>query len=174
MAGQLLIPPLNLEGSQSKPIAITVSEASEPVHATDKDLFIETSVDKSSAYVQEQVLVSYKFYYDLPVTRLEPTAIQVADVQVRPLPQAEYTANVGHRTYQVAEFKYVITVDKSGAITLPSTTWTAYAQDPSSSMFGMRGGKQDIHRLKPMKYTSVSNLNPPATLRVCPGYRLNP
>lgn len=148
MAGQLLIPPLNLEGSQSKPIAITVSEASEPVHATDKDLFIETSVDKSSAYVQEQVLVSYKFYYDLPVTRLEPSAIQVADVQVRPLPQAEYTANVGHRTYQVAEFKYVITVDKSGAITLPSTTWTAYAQDPSSSMFGMRGGKQDIHRLK--------------------------
>lgn len=148
MAGQLLIPPLNLEGSQSKPIAITVSEASEPVHATDKDLFIETSVDKSSAYVQEQVLVSYKFYYDLPVTRLEPSAIQVADVQVRPLPQAEYTANVGHRTYQVAEFKYVVTADKSGDITLPSTTWTAYAQDPSASMFGMRGGKQDIHRLK--------------------------
>lgn len=148
MAGQLLIPPLNLEGSQSKPIAITVSEASESVQATDKDLFIETSVDKSSAYVQEQVLVSYKFYYDLPVTRLEPSAIQVADVQVRPLPQAEYTANVGHRTYQVAEFKYVVTADKSGDITLPSTTWTAYAQDPSASMFGMRGGKQDIHRLK--------------------------
>ncbi|HMY38826.1 MAG TPA: BatD family protein [Marinagarivorans sp.] len=148
MAGQLLIPPLNLEGAQSKPIAITVSEASEPVHATDKDLFIETSVDKSSAYVQEQVLVSYKFYYDLPVSRLEPAAIQVADIQVRPLPQAEYTANVGHRTYQVAEFKYVVTADKSGDITLPATTWTAYAQDPSASMFGMRGGKQDIHRLK--------------------------
>lgn len=148
MAGQLLIPPFNLDGSQSKPIAITVSEASEPVHATDKDLFIETSVDKSSAYVQEQVLVSYKFYYDLGVTRLEPAAIQVADLQARPLPQAEYTANVGHRTYQVAEFKYVITADKSGEITLPSTTWTAYAQDPSASMFGMRGGKQDIHRLK--------------------------
>ncbi len=122
MAGQLMIPPFNLEGSQSKPIPISVSDAAEAVHATDKDLFIETSVDKSAAYVQEQVLVSYKFYYDLPVSRLEPATLQAADIQVRPLPQAEYTANVGHRTYQVAEFKYVVTADKSGQITLPSTT----------------------------------------------------
>ncbi|HEY6530519.1 MAG TPA: BatD family protein [Cellvibrionaceae bacterium] len=148
MAGQLLIPPLSLEGSQSKPIPISVSDASEPVHATDKDIFIESSVDKTSAYVQEQILVSYKFYYAIPVSRLEPKIFQIDQVQVKELPRTDYTATLGHRTYQVTEFKVAISADKSGEIILPSTTWNAYSEDPTASMLGMRGGRQDIHRLK--------------------------
>lgn len=148
MAGQLMIPPISLEGSQSKPIPITVTENAEPAHGNGRDVFIESSIDKTSAYVQEQILVSFKFYYAVPVSRLEPKLFQEDQVQVKELPRTDYNANVGGRSYQVTEFKVAVTVDKSGDITLPSTTWNAYSEDPASSMMGLRSGRQDIHRLK--------------------------
>lgn len=148
MAGQLLIPPLNLEGSQSKPISITVTEQAAPVQASDRDVFIESSIEKTTAYVQEQILVSFKFYYDAPVSRLEPTLFSVDQVQVKELPRAEYTATVGNRTYQVSEFKVAITVEKDGDITLPSTFWNAVIEDSGASMMGLRGGRGTVQRLK--------------------------
>lgn len=148
MAGQLLIPPLNLEGSQSQPISITVTEQSAPVQDNDRDVFIESSIEKTTAYVQEQILVSFKFYYDAPVSRLEPKLFSVDNVQIKELPRAEYTANVGNRTYQVSEFRVAITVDKDGEITLPSTLWNAVIEDPGASMMGLRGGRGTVQRLK--------------------------
>jgi hypothetical protein len=176
MAGQLLIPPLSLEGSQSKPIPISVSDASEPVHATDRDIFIESSVDKTSAYVQEQILVSYKFYYAIPVSRLEPKIFQIDQVQVKELPRTDFTATLGHRTYQVTEFKVAISADKSGEIILPSTTWNAYSEDPTASMLGMRSGRQDIHRLKTDEFRIMIKPKPanyPAGVPWLPAKSLN-
>jgi hypothetical protein len=146
MAGQLLIPPLSLEGSQSKPITITVTEQSAAASGDQRDMFVETSVDKTTAYVQEQILLTYRFYYATQVSGLEPKLFQLDQVQLKELPITDYSSTIGHRNYNVKEFKIAVTVDKSGDITLPSTIWNATAADPTG-MMGMRG-RQDIHRLK--------------------------
>ncbi len=147
-AGQLLIPPFEIDGTTSKGLNVTVTEQGQAgVQAGGKDVFLETTANKTTAFVQEQIRLSFKLYYAVSLSNLEPHLFQLPDVRTTELPRKEYTTMVGHREYNVMEFVVAVSTDKSGEITLPSLRWTVHVDDPASSMLGFRSGRSTIQRL---------------------------
>jgi hypothetical protein len=126
--GEFMIPPqtISYKGNQyvTEAIKITVAQGSgrqqqptqqetEPSErrrsssSESKDFFIETFVDKDTAYVNEQITLTFRYYqgkrllsspdYKPPTT----TGFWVEDLP----PRRDYTKSVGGRTYSVVEIK---------------------------------------------------------------------
>lgn len=147
--GQILIPPLSLRGEHSKPITITVTEASKDPISGKEDVFLETYVDKSTVYVQEQFIVTYRLHFNQSVDSLETGQFNIDQARVEELPRVDYQTTIGHTAYGVAEFRYAVFADASGVINIPEKTWTVRTTDqPGMSRFGFGGGRFKLHRVK--------------------------
>lgn len=147
--GQLLIPPLTLRGEHSKPVTITVKEASRDPISGKEDVFLEISVDKSTVYVQEQFIVTYRLYFNQSVDSLDGGQFSVNQARFEELPRVDYQTTLGHTAYGVAEFRYAVFADASGVITIPERTWTIRTTDqPGMSRFGFGSGRYRLHRAK--------------------------
>lgn len=147
--GQLLIPPLTLRGEHSKPVTITVKEASRDPISGKEDVFLETFVDKSTVYVQEQFVVTYRLYFNQSVDSLDGGQFSVNQARFEELPRVDYQTTLGHTAYGVAEFRYAVFADASGLITIPERTWIIRTTDqPGMSRFGFGTGRYRLHRAK--------------------------
>ena len=147
--GQLLIPPFSFNGQKSKPLVITVTQPSQDPTTGKEDVFLETFVDKSSAYVQEQVVITFRLYYNRSVDSLDAAQLNIENARVESLPRVDYQKAIGQTQYGVAEFKYAVFADASGTIDIPAQTWTVRTTDqPSMSRFGFNGGRYKLHRVK--------------------------
>lgn len=147
--GQLLIPPLSLHGEHSKAITINVAEAAKDPISGKEDVFLETYVDKSTAYVQEQFIVTYRLYFNQSVDSLDTGQFNIPQARVEELPRVDYQTTVGHTAYGVAEFRYAVFADASGVINIPEKTWSVRTTDqPGMSRFGFGGGRFKLHRVK--------------------------
>jgi hypothetical protein len=147
--GQLLIPPLSLHGEHSKAITITVAEAAKDPISGKEDVFLETFVDKSTVFVQEQFIVTYRLYFNQSVDSLDTGQFNIDQARVEELPRVDYQTTVGHTAYGVAEFRYAVFADASGVINIPEKTWTVRTTDqPGMSRFGFGGGRFKLHRVK--------------------------
>src|SRR5687768_7531411 len=79
--GQLLIPPLSLQGQHSKALTITVTESSKDPGSRE-DVFLETFVDKSSVHVQEQFIITYRLHFNQSVDSLDTGQFSIAQARV--------------------------------------------------------------------------------------------
>lgn len=147
--GQLLIPPITLRNEHSKPVAITVREpAIDPISGKE-DVFVETYVDKSTVYVQEQFIVTYRLHFNQSVDSLDTGQFNISQARVEELPRVDYQTTLGHTAYGVAEFRYAVFADASGVINIPERTWTIRTTDqPGMSRFGFGSGRVKLHRTK--------------------------
>lgn len=147
--GQLLIPPLSLHGEHSKAITVTVAEAAKDPISGKEDVFLETFVDKSKVFVQEQFIVTYRLHFNQSVDSLDTGQFNISQARVEELPRVDYQTTVGHTAYGVAEFRYAVFADASGVINIPEKTWTVRTTDqPGMSRFGFGGGRFKLHRVK--------------------------
>lgn len=147
--GQLLIPPFLFEGQRSRPLTITVTEPSRDPASGKEDVFLETFVDKSTVFVQEQFIVTFRLHYNRSVDSLDAGQLDLENTRIEALPRADYQKTIGDKTYGVAEYKYAIFADASGNIEIPAQTWTVRTTDqPSMTRFGFNGGRHKLHRVK--------------------------
>lgn len=147
--GQLLVPPLSLHGEHSKAVTINVAEAAKDPLSGKEDVFLETFVDKSTVFVQEQFIVTYRLHFNQSVDSLDTGQFNIPHARVEELPRVDYQTTVGHTAYGVAEFHYAVFADASGVINVPERTWTVRTTDqPGMSRFGFGGGRFKLHRVK--------------------------
>lgn len=119
--GKILIPPISFQGKTTDPVEITVSEASQN-NIGNKDFLLETFVDKSSAYVQEQLIVTYRLYFATQI-EVEPGDLQINDAIVTPQESTQYQRRIDGKLYRVVELPYTIFPQRSGTLVIPQTTW---------------------------------------------------
>ena len=119
--GKILIPPIAFMNLNSAAIELTVEKPSQTVN-TDQDIFLETIVDKSSAYVQEQITVTYRLYYSVQI-EAEPEMPTINDAVIKQLETKQYQRRMNGKLYRVAEVPFVIFAQRSGTIVIPQTTW---------------------------------------------------
>lgn len=147
--GQLLIPPFSLKGTSSRPINITVQQASTNNQSGKQEVFIETSINQNEGYVQEQFILTFALYYNRRVDNLDMPELQLKNARVETLPRVDYQKTLGHSTYGVSEFRYAIFPDASGEMTVDAQTWTIRTTDQTGvSRFGFGGGRYKLHRAK--------------------------
>ncbi len=147
--GQFLIPPLSLDGQITQPITIEVTQSEPREAGAHQDIFIETEVDKDEAHVQEQVIVTYRLFYNRSVDKLDRADVKVANAHVEELPHVEYQRTLGQTPYGVAEFRYAIFPSASGTLEIPAALWSVRTTaQPGVSRFSFGAGNYKLYRAR--------------------------
>ncbi len=147
--GRLIIPSFRLGSLISDAVEITVTPAKQSPNGGVTDIYLETEIDKSSVYVQEQVRVTYRLFFAQNVNSLDNPDPSIDKVIVDKLPDARYDRRIGGRHYGVAEFSYALFPQESGEIVIPALRWTLTIprSGQNRSFFGL-SGRVETRRLR--------------------------
>ena len=158
--GEIVIPEINFGKDKTSQAKITILEnqndPSEP-----ETIFLETTVDTASPYVQGQVLFSVRLYFSqTPVNAaLSEPEFQAGAVILQKLgDDKSYTKSINNTVYEVVERTYALFPQSSGELVVPSLTFrgeiggtrNGFFSDP---FFGGKKGKTIIKRSKPITLT---------------------
>ena len=126
-AGTLTIPPISVDGEESAPLAIRVTEPTyEP--PGEADVFITTEVDASETYVQAQVLYRIKVYRAVATRQptLREPVFTGAEVLIELAgDERNYESILGGRAYAVNERVYAVFPQESGEIEISPARFEA-------------------------------------------------
>lgn len=148
-AGQLLIPPLSVNNVSSKALRISVSDGTtQTVHKNNRSVFVEAHVDKKTAFVQEQVLLTYRVYYKERFSYDNGGDFTFDNARTEALPTAEYQKTLNGAVFNVLEFRYAIFPDSSGTLTIPERLWQFQTNPSGRFSHGFGGGRQQLFRQK--------------------------
>lgn len=122
--GKLIIPSFEYQGSYSDAILLDVTDAASFDQGSAPDLFLEVTVDKEQAFVQEQILVSVKLHTAIPLRIQDASALTASDSLIVNLGDTQYQKRVGDKVYTIKELRYALFPQKSGALEIPLQTFT--------------------------------------------------
>lgn len=126
-SGHLSIPAIHFKGQRTNPIAITVNAPATHLQHNQKDNFFVTSIDKQSAYVQEQIIYREKFYHKQPFGRAQISEFKIPNAHVVPLGDAkQYRSTLNGEPYNVVEHSFAIFAEQAGKLVIPVREITGY------------------------------------------------
>ena len=138
-SGKLTIPALKAGADASRAIAVEVRPPGADA-GPDREIFLESEVDREQPYVQQQVLLTLRLFHAVPIQEGGLSVPGAPDLLVEPLGEDnKYTRDIQGRTYQVLERRYALFPQKSGALPLSSAVFQGQIADRSGSA-RRRGG----------------------------------
>ncbi|QUE77741.1 BatD family protein [Stutzerimonas stutzeri] len=141
--GYVVIPPLQLGEWHSEPIMLNVSESSTEGGGRLAPIFIDSSLDQDSVYVQAQVVLTLRIYHSVSLyddSTLSP--LQFGDALVERLGEPRtYEKDINGVRHGVIEIRYALYPQKSGTLTIPAQLFSATTVAPSGDYYGSRFGK---------------------------------
>ena len=157
--GKLLIPSLNYAGHVSNAIEIQVrkSSALSNQKPAAQAIFSETIIDKTTAYVQEQLLLTQRLYTSVSLTDYSLMPLVVEDAIIEQVAENQFQKRIDGRDYLVIELRYAIFPQVSGMMSIPSQRFGAF-EVPTRRQFGLfnRRGSQVI-RMTEEKMIKILN-----------------
>jgi len=155
-AGQLLIPSVNYQGIYSEALVVEVKKT-EPKNNTSKDIFIESSVSKSSVHVQEQIIFTVKLFTSVNLRSINSDELAVDDALLVELSEQRYQKRLNDKPYAVIEIRYALFPQTSGVLEIPpliySVATKGRVRDPWSDPFGTQTGEMKRLRTQPLSVT---------------------
>ena len=148
--GYVVIPPLKIGEAVSAPITLQVSEAATPGAEGDQlmPVFIDASLDRDTAYVQAQVVLSLRIYHSVSLfddSTLTPLQTPEARIEQLGKPRT-YETRINGVRHGVIEVRYAIHPLRSGELELPAQIFSATLverNDPDTfNPFGPRSGRK--------------------------------
>jgi hypothetical protein len=141
-AGTLTIPELSVAGQSTQPLTLTVQAGTASSGKAGDDVYIETTIEPRSPYVQQQVSMTVKLYFAVNLIDGSLDDPQAPGLIVRKVggQDSNFAADVGGRRYRVLERRYVVQAEKSGSIALPPIMFRGHAMDRNdANSFFSRG-----------------------------------
>lgn len=150
--GNLLIPSFELRGAFSPAIAIKVNPARSPQTAdlNNLNVFLQASVDRTTVYVQQQVLLTLRLFYKIPLSGYKDEALKPGDATVEPLSETTYQTSFRGADFRVLQKVYAIHPQSSGRLTIPAQSWRL---DKPRSPFGRQDNAYLYVRSQPISIT---------------------
>lgn len=125
-SGTLTIPPLTFQDLESNPIDIEVIPGVAPPDDSAPRAHLEVKVSHDEVYVQQQLLVTQRVFYDPPLIRGELSAPEIPDALVKPIDkQREFRAERNGREWQVVERRFALVPQSPGTLVVPEQTFQA-------------------------------------------------
>ena len=129
-SGTVIIPPLQVGDYHSQPISLTVS----PSSARENELapvFIESSLDQPSVYVQAQAILTLRIYHSVALyDDSSLTPLLLSDAIVEQLGESRtYEKMINGVRHGVIELRYGIYPQHSGQLIIPAQTFSATQVD---------------------------------------------
>lgn len=141
--GHLMIPPLQIGEWRSEPISLNVTDSS--AEGSDKlaPIFIDSSLDHESVYVQAQVVLTLRIYHSVSLyddSTLSPLQMQDALVERLGEPRT-YEKDINGIRHGVIEIRYALFPQKSGELSIPAQLFSATTVAGNGDYYGSRFGK---------------------------------
>ncbi|MEO7917260.1 MAG: BatD family protein [Dokdonella sp.] len=135
--GTLAIPAINVGGSMTQPLSLTVlAQPSGAQGQPGDEVFLEATADPIDPIVQQQVRYSIKLYYTFDLSDGNMGEPNVTGLVARRTGQDKrYVATLGSQRYNVIERNYALTPEQSGSLTIPPIEFRGSAidaRDPGS------------------------------------------
>jgi hypothetical protein len=131
--GTIVIPPLQLGDEQSQPVSLQVVESESQDSAnTLAPVFIETSLDQDTVYVQAQAILTLRIYHSVSLyDDSSLTPLQIPDARVEQLGESRtYEKVINDLRHGVIERRYAIYPQHSGLLTIPAQMFSAILVEP--------------------------------------------
>ena len=141
-SGTLTIPSLSVAGQSTQALMLTVQAASTAAGRTGDDVYIETTVEPRSPYVQQQVSMTVKLYFSVNIVDGQLDDPQADGLIVRKVSgqDTNFSADVGGKHYRVLERRYVLQGEKSGSVAIAPIVFRGHAMDRNdANSFFSRG-----------------------------------
>jgi hypothetical protein len=157
-AGKLTIPSIRFGSDISPSISITVKQQVDKGAATaaNNNMFVEVETDHASAYVQQQILYTIRFYRAININgaKISDPNINGGDVVVDKLgDDSTFETRRGGRRYIVVERKYALFPQKSGTLNIDPISLDVRVPAPSRGIFDPFGQNSTTRRLKSKSIT---------------------
>lgn len=134
-SGRLLLPAIRFGSDSTRPLTVTVTEATAPNNSND-DLFLEVEASPEQPYVQSQVIYTLRFYRRVQITQASLSEPEADNAVVEKLTEdSNYNTRINGVAYAVTERKYAIFPQQSGQLTIPPLVLTAQVVSDSRSRF---------------------------------------
>jgi len=133
--GEVTIPPIDINNTQTTPIIITVSNEGPRSNQDSDELFLEIEINKETVYVQEQLLFTIKLYYTINgIRNPQFTELEMDDtvIQLSGSPN-QYEILIEGVRYGVYEKRYVIFPQRSGPLEIPDILFRGEVTGGSSN-----------------------------------------
>lgn len=143
--GNLLIPPLQVGQDTTSALPVIVSPPPKG-SAGDQNLVFEAELDRSSVYVQGQVILTLRLQQAINLDDRSITDLQLDNAFVKPLEQNSFQRTVDGRPWLVHEVRYAIFPEQSGTLEIPAQTFSARESSPRRSLFDPRGSGRQLRR----------------------------
>ncbi|MBF6057734.1 BatD family protein [Thiomicrorhabdus heinhorstiae] len=136
--GELMIPPIKVDSVSSQPYKIQVTKAAQT--GSLKPYFMEATLDKKQAYVQEEVLYTLRFYYRGRLISGNVTPVEFGPALVNKIKdQAVFQKYIDGKPYTVYEWVYAFFPQASGRKTIPAVEFNGVIQT--------NGRQKSIHQV---------------------------
>ncbi len=133
--GLLTIPALNFNGDTSKAISIVVRAANtNPAAGANQPVFIQTSIDKDSAYIQEQIMLTHRLHYSLPLQDISISEFDIPDAIIQQVSEERFNKRINGKNYSIIEVKFALFPQSVGKLSIPQQRFSAF--ETSGSQFG--------------------------------------
>ena len=133
--GRLTIPALSFNGDTSKAIGIVVRAANtNPAAGANQPVFIQTSIDKDSAYIQEQIILTHRLHYSVPLQDISISEFDIPDAIIQQVSEERFNKRINGKSYSIIEVKFALFPQSVGKLSIPQQRFTAF--ETSGSQFG--------------------------------------
>lgn len=118
--GVLTVPALQIGGTRTAPLSLSVAPAAVTAARDGAPAFIESDIDVQSPYVQQSVGYVLRLYYATPLVSgsLDQPSPEGASMQ-RIGSDVQYSRDIDGRRYSVVERRYQIVPERSGTLSIP-------------------------------------------------------
>lgn len=133
--GELTIPELDINGTTTAPIEVSVTNEGPRSNQSSEELYLEIETNKESVYVQEQLLFTVRLYYTINgIRNPQFTELEMEDsvIQLIGSPN-QYEKLIDGQRYGVYEKRYVIFPQRSGPHEIPDILFRGEVTDGSSN-----------------------------------------
>ncbi len=148
--GQLIIPPLTIANAKSPPIKIQVTNLTKNKHQLGVS-FLEASVNITTAYVQQQIIYTLRFYYRGILTRGNTNPPVFTNAMSQQLTnQVKFQKKINGITYEVFEWSWAFFPQQSGELVIPAQIFTGQIHHDGRTKRVNEQSKPIILSIKPI------------------------
>lgn len=143
--GELTIPPLVFEGQRSEPIKVTVYPGVSPNGNNSTATRMEVTLSDDDVYVQQQLTLTQRLFYQPPLIRGGLPAPEIADAIVEPIgEQQEYLEDDNGIEWQVVERTYAVVPQRIGTLSIPAQEFQGRKRDSQGAVAFLRAGSKPM------------------------------
>ncbi len=154
-SGKLIIPSISFGNDNSPIVSITVNKNNSSSSNNDvtenRDMFIEVDAKLDTAYVQQQIIYSIRFYraVNINAASMSEPDINGGEVVIEKLgDDSSFETHRNGRRYVVIERNYALFPQQSGDITIEPITLDAQIPNSSRGVFDPFGQNSSSKRIK--------------------------